>query len=119
MQILQLSLLKHYIFFSSDIQVQIPPCAHNTSESNSQSDRLSAVCREHSNNYRDLLEKYHETMYNMAEDLCRKSQERQIKHLKSLLERETSDVMRQLQLSRKNEVKQLAINHKDKDELER
>lgn len=35
------------------------------------------------------------------------------------MERETSEVMRQLQLSRKNEVKQLAQVHKDKDELER
>lgn len=35
------------------------------------------------------------------------------------LERETSEVMRQLQLSRKSEVKQLAMVHKDKDELER
>lgn len=99
--------------------MQIPPCADPTTESNSQSDRLAAVCREHSNSYRDLLEKYHDTIYNLAEEILRKSQERQTKQLKTLLERETSDVMRQLQLSRKNEVKQLVINHKDKDELER
>lgn len=42
-----------------------------------------------------------------------------MKQLKALLERETSDVMRQLQMSRKNEVKQLVLVHKDKDELER
>lgn len=34
-----------------------------------------------------------------------------------MLERETSDVMRQLQLVRRNEVKTLAQIHRDRDEL--
>lgn len=42
-----------------------------------------------------------------------------MQHLKKLMEKETSEVMRQLQHSRKSEVKQLALVHKDKDELER
>lgn len=55
----------------------------------------------------------------MAEDLLKKSQDRQVQHLKKLMEKETSEVMRQLQHSRKSEVKQLQVVHKDKDELER
>uniref|UniRef100_A0A336LBM4 1-phosphatidylinositol 4,5-bisphosphate phosphodiesterase n=1 Tax=Culicoides sonorensis TaxID=179676 RepID=A0A336LBM4_CULSO len=103
----------------SDVsQPQIPPCVDPSSES-STNERLQAICREHSNTYRDTLEKYHESIYNLAEEILRKSQERQVKQLKTLLERETSDVMRQLQMSRKNEVKQLVLVHKDKDELER
>ena len=39
-----------------------------------------------------------------------------VQSLQVQLERETNEVMRQLQLSRKNEVKQLAKVHKDKDE---
>lgn len=112
-----------YLFFlsissSSDVtHTQIPPCIdHNTDSGN---ERLHAICRDHSNTYRDIIEKYHDSIYNLAEDLLKKSQERQTKQLKTLLERETSDVMRQLQMSRKNEVKQLVLVHKDKDELER
>lgn len=63
------------------------------------------------------MEKYHDVIYNLAEEILRKSQERQMKQLKTLLEKETSEVMRQLQTSRKTEVKQLVW--KDKDELER
>lgn len=77
------------------------------------------MCRDHANNYRELLEKYYEAMFTMADDLLRKSQDRQVQHLKKLMEKETSEVMRQLQHSRKSEVKQLALVHKDKDELER
>lgn len=58
-------------------------------------------------------------MFAIAEDLLRKSQERQMQQLKKLMEKETGEVMRQLQHSRKSEVKQLALVHKDKDELER
>lgn len=42
-----------------------------------------------------------------------------MQQLKKLMEKETGEVMRQLQHSRKSEVKQLALVHKDKDELER
>lgn len=80
---------------------------------------MSNVCRDHASNYRDLLDKYHEAMFSIAEDLLRKSQERQMQQLKKLMEKETGEVMRQLQHSRKSEVKQLALVHKDKDELER
>lgn len=58
-------------------------------------------------------------MFSIAEDVTRKSQDRQMQQLKKLMEKETSEVMRQLQHSRKSEVKQLALVHKDKDELER
>lgn len=58
-------------------------------------------------------------MFGVAEELLRKSQDRQMQQLKKLMEKETGEVMRQLQHSRKSEVKQLALVHKDKDELER
>lgn len=58
-------------------------------------------------------------MFALAEDTLRKSQDRQMQQLKKLMEKETGEVMRQLQHSRKTEVKQLALVHKDKDELER
>lgn len=77
------------------------------------------LCREHATTYRELLEKYHEQIFAIAENLLQKSQESQMQHLKKLMEKETSEVMRQLQHSRKSEVKQLALVHKDKDELER
>lgn len=118
----------------------IPPCPVDDGDTNSHSDRLLAICREHASSYRDMLDKYQETIFSMADELLRKSQDRQMQQLKvcyfvnivaidaitrcyllfqKLLEKETGDVMRQLQLSRKNEVKQLALVHKDKDELER
>lgn len=100
------------------MNIPIPPCAtlNGTGES---SERMIAVCREHATNYRETLEKYHETMFNLADEVMRKSQDRQMQRLKKLMEKETGEVMRQLQYSRKHEVKQLAQVHKDKDELER
>lgn len=83
------------------------------------SDRLANVCRDHASSYRDTVEKYFDSMLSLADDILRKSQDRQMQQLKKLMEKETSEVMRQLQNSRKNEVKQLALVHKDKDELER
>lgn len=103
--------------FKRDVNIPIPPCAPlNNDDAN---DRLANVCRDHASNYRDILEKYHESMFALAEDILRKSQDRQIQHLRKLMEKETGEVMRQLQHSRKTEVKQLALVHKDKDELER
>lgn len=77
------------------------------------------LCREHAATYRELLEKYHEQIFSIAESLLHKSQDSQMQQLKKLMEKETNEVMRQLQHSRKTEVKQLALVHKDKDELER
>ncbi|XP_055591839.1 1-phosphatidylinositol 4,5-bisphosphate phosphodiesterase classes I and II isoform X2 [Uranotaenia lowii] len=105
----------------ADMNLRIPPCAvdGDSSDNSAQAERLKQLCRDHASSYREVLEKYHEIIYNLAEDLLRQSQEAQMKQMKVQLERETSEVMRQLQLSRKNEVKQLAQVHKDKDELER
>lgn len=77
------------------------------------------LCREHATSYRELLEKYYEQIFSIAENLLQKSQENQMQQLKKCMEKETSEVMKQLQHSRKSEVKQLALVHKDKDELER
>ncbi|XP_052868298.1 1-phosphatidylinositol 4,5-bisphosphate phosphodiesterase classes I and II isoform X2 [Anopheles cruzii] len=105
----------------ADMNVKVPPCATSDTDvtGDAQAERLRQICREHASSYREVLEKYHEIIYGLAEDLLRQSQESQLKQLKTQLERETTEVMRQLQLSRKTEVKQLAMVHKDKDELER
>uniref|UniRef100_A0A182KC59 Phosphoinositide phospholipase C n=1 Tax=Anopheles christyi TaxID=43041 RepID=A0A182KC59_9DIPT len=106
----------------ADMNVKVPPCASASDAEgmgDAQAERLRQICRDHAGSYREVLEKYHDIIYTLAEDLLRQSQDAQIKQLKTQLERETSEVMRQLQLSRKSEVKQLAMVHKDKDELER
>lgn len=100
-----------------DVNIPVPPCAALSSDDSN--DRLANVCREYALSYRELLEKYYESMFAIAEDVLRKSQDRQNQHLRKLMEKETGEVMRQLQNSRKFEVKQLALVHKDKDELER
>lgn len=85
----------------------------------SQSERLILVCRDFSNTYQELQEKYHEIIYSTAEKLLRNSQANQMKQLKTCLEKETSDVMRQLNVMRRNEVKSLSLVHRDRDELVR
>lgn len=85
----------------------------------SQSERLIPVCREFSNTYQELQEKYHEIIYSTADKVLRNSQANQMKQLKTCLEKETSDVMRQLNVMRRNEVKSLSLVHKDRDELVR
>lgn len=100
-----------------DVNIPIPPCTSLNSDNSN--DRLASVCRDHAATTSDVLEKYQESTFALAEDILRKSQDRQMQHLKKLMEKETGEVMRQLQHSRKTEVKQLALVHKDKDELER
>lgn len=85
----------------------------------SQSERLILVCREFSTAYQEIQEKYHEIIYSTAEKVMRNSQTSQMKQLKTMLEKETNDVMRQLNLVRRDEVKNLALKHKDRDELVR
>lgn len=85
----------------------------------SQSERLIPVCRDFSNTYQELQEKYHEIIYSTAEKVLRNSQANQMKQLKTCLEKETSDVMRQLNVMRRNEVKSLSLVHRDRDELVR
>ncbi|XP_012270478.1 1-phosphatidylinositol 4,5-bisphosphate phosphodiesterase classes I and II isoform X2 [Orussus abietinus] len=85
----------------------------------SQSERLLAVCKEHVLQERELLEKYHESVFTTVEKVMKASQSNQLKTLRVLLERETADVMRKLQAVRHGEVKQLAKVHKDKAELDR
>lgn len=58
-------------------------------------------------------------MYSALEKAMKASQSNQLKMLRALLEKETGDVMRKLQAVRRNEVKELAKVHKDKDEVMR
>lgn len=110
----------------------MPPCPSDLTESTendsgeraaglprSQSERLISVCRDFSTTYQELQEKYHEVIYSTAEKLLRVSQANQMKQLKTCLEKETSDVMRQLNVMRRNEVKTLSLVHRDRDELVR
>lgn len=85
----------------------------------SQNERLIPVCRDYTNAYQELQEKYHEIIYSTAEKVLRNSQANQMKQLKTCLEKETNDVMRQLNLVRRSEVKALALVHRDRDELVR
>lgn len=58
-------------------------------------------------------------VYTALEKAMKTSQSNQLKMLRALLEKETGDVMRKLQAVRRNEVKELAKVHKDKDEVMR
>lgn len=110
----------------------MPPCPNDLTESGetdggersagmprSQSERLIPVCRDFSTNYQELQEKYHDLIYSTAEKVLKNSQASQMKQLKTGLEKETSDVMRQLNVMRQKEVKNLSVVHRDRDELVR
>lgn len=111
-----------------DLTTAVPPCPNDLTESTetdggerssglprSQSERLIPVCRDFSTTYQELQEKYHELIYSTAEKVLRNSQLNQMKQLKTCLEKETSDVMRQLNVMRRNEVKSLSLVHRDRD----
>ncbi|XP_055296336.1 1-phosphatidylinositol 4,5-bisphosphate phosphodiesterase classes I and II isoform X2 [Sitodiplosis mosellana] len=115
-----------------DLTVTVPPCPSDLTESaetdsgerssavpRNQFERLIPVCRDFSTNYQELQEKYHELIYSTAEKILRTSQANQMKQLRTCLEKETSDVMRQLNIMRRNEVKSLSLVHRDRDELVR
>lgn len=116
-----------------DLSATVPPCPTDFNESTesesgerastgaarTQTERLITVCRDFSTAYQELQEKYHDIIYSMAEKLLKNSQANQMKQLKTCLEKETSDVMRQLNLIRRSEVKALSLVHKDRDELVR
>lgn len=119
-----------------DLSAAVPPCPADLTETGdggggsdsgdrptgvtrSQSERLIPVCRDFTTAYQELQEKYHEIIYSTAEKVLRNSQANQMKQLKTCLEKETNDVMRQLNLVRRSEVKALALVHRDRDELVR
>lgn len=108
-----------YLTPNRDVNIPVPPCPSLSSSVDCNNDRLLNLCREHATTYRELLEKYYEQIFQIAENLLIKSQDNQMQQLKKCQEKETNEVMKQLQHSRKSEVKQLALVHKDKDELER
>ncbi|KAH8353319.1 hypothetical protein KR084_010264 [Drosophila pseudotakahashii] len=82
-----------------------------------QETRLRSACREYTSQYRELQEKYHEAIYSAAEKVLKTSQTGQTKQLKASLDKVTGEVMHQLQEARRNEVKNLATVHRDRDEL--
>lgn len=124
--------LIHWIRLRRDLAATVPPCPVDLSENaavaegesgasvaRTQTERLIPICREFTNAYQELQEKYHEIIYSTAEKLLKNSQANQMKQLKTALEKETNDVMRQLNLVRRSEVKALALVHRDRDELVR
>ncbi|XP_023165955.2 1-phosphatidylinositol 4,5-bisphosphate phosphodiesterase classes I and II isoform X4 [Drosophila hydei] len=119
--------------------VEVPPCpldlgdsseesagagelgdeAASSSLEGTQESRLRYACREYTTQYRELQEKYHEAIYSAAEKVLKNSQASQTKQLKASLDKVTGEVMHQLQEARRNEVKNLATVHRDRDELVR
>lgn len=83
----------------------------------SHSERLLAIHKEQVNQEKEIKEKYYDAIFSTVEKLMRNSQSNQLKMLGVLLERETTDVMRELQATRRDEVKKLSKIHKDKDEM--
>lgn len=82
-------------------------------------ERFTAACRQYILQYQEVQKKYHEIIYGTAEKALQNSQESQMKQLKASLERVNNEIMHQLKEARKVEVKNLALVHKDKDELVR
>lgn len=68
----------------ADMSIRIPPCATDADscDNSAQAERLKQVCRDHASSYQEVLEKYHEVIYNLVEELLRQSQENQMKQLK-------------------------------------
>ncbi|ALC38505.1 Plc21C [Drosophila busckii] len=93
--------------------------AASSSLEGTQESRLRYACREYTSQYRELQEKYHEAIYSAAEKVLKNSQASQTKQLKASLDKVTGEVMHQLQEARRNEVKNLATVHRDRDELVR
>lgn len=104
---------------SADLAASTSTQSTATTLTRVQSERLLGVCREYSGLFKECQEKYHELIYATAEKVLRNSQASQLKQLKLQLEKKTTDVMRQLNVARRAEVKELATKHKDRDELVR
>lgn len=68
----------------ADMSIRIPPCPTeaDTEDNNVHAEKLKQICREHASSYREVVEKYHEVIYNLVEDLLKQSQENQMKQLK-------------------------------------
>ncbi|XP_013102544.1 1-phosphatidylinositol 4,5-bisphosphate phosphodiesterase classes I and II isoform X2 [Stomoxys calcitrans] len=117
---------------NSESSVEVPPCVRDVGENNGENsaeavsatdgsvdERMLLACRQYIQQYQDIQKKYHEIVYTAAEKVLQNSQESQNKQLKSSLDRVNNEIMHQLKEARKIEVKNLALVHKDKDELVR
>ncbi|XP_072396815.1 1-phosphatidylinositol 4,5-bisphosphate phosphodiesterase classes I and II isoform X2 [Diabrotica undecimpunctata] len=85
----------------------------------SHSERLLAINKEFVTQEKELREKYHEAIYNVAEKVMKTSQSNQIKTLKEQFEKETSELMRKLQADHREEVKALAKKHRNREQFTR
>ncbi|UYV82929.1 PLCB2 [Cordylochernes scorpioides] len=68
---------------------------------------------------KELQEKYQEPLFTALEKAMKLSQEAQMDHLKSLHDREVSELMKRLETQNKEDMKNLSKKHKDKNELAR
>lgn len=87
--------------------------------SRSQSERLLAIEKKYVIEEWETRKKYHDIEYSLLEKVMRSSQSNQMKMLQVLLDKETADLMKNLQDRRRHEMKSLAKTHKDKDEIGR
>ncbi|XP_057656050.1 1-phosphatidylinositol 4,5-bisphosphate phosphodiesterase classes I and II [Diorhabda carinulata] len=85
----------------------------------SHSERLLAVNKEFVTQEKELREKYHDVIYNVAEKVMKTSQSNQLKLLKEQFEKETSELMRKLQADHREEVKALAKKHRNREQFTR
>lgn len=121
---------------NSEPSVEVPSCAQNLQDDSidngggvesgaasasvdctSAKDRLAISCRDYSQQYRDVQEKYFEVIYATLEKVMQSSQASQMKQLRASLDKVTSEVMSQLGEARKAEVKNLLSKYPNKDEF--
>ncbi|KAK3909225.1 1-phosphatidylinositol 4,5-bisphosphate phosphodiesterase beta-3 [Frankliniella fusca] len=82
-------------------------------------ERFLSVIREQLQQEKDLQKKYHETIFTTISKTVESSQSNQMKTLKALQDRDTAEMMRKLEATRRKEMKELVKKHKDREEMEK
>lgn len=77
------------------------------------------LCKAHAKAELDLHLKYHPMLYDTLESLANNSKETQLKVLDNIHEKEVTDLKKKLDTQNREEMKNLAKKHKDKNELAR
>ncbi|XP_034256942.1 1-phosphatidylinositol 4,5-bisphosphate phosphodiesterase classes I and II isoform X2 [Thrips palmi] len=82
-------------------------------------DRFMSVIREQLSQERELQKKYHEMVFASITKTVESSQANQMKTIKALQDRDTAEMMRRLEATRRKEMKELAKKHKDREEMDK
>ncbi|XP_026281090.1 1-phosphatidylinositol 4,5-bisphosphate phosphodiesterase classes I and II [Frankliniella occidentalis] len=82
-------------------------------------ERFLSVIREQLQQEKDLQKKYHEMVFTTLTKTVESSQSNQMKTLKALQDRDTAEMMRKLEATRRKEMKELVKKHKDREEMEK